>query len=91
MTDITHNPTTQRFETTIDGYTGFLSYEIMDDTTLNYNHTIVPKELGGRGLGTALVKHALDYANEHNKKVVPSCSFVASYINRQPEYQHLLA
>ena len=66
MTDITHNPTTQRFETTIDGHTGFLSYEVM-------------------------VKHALDYANEHNKKVVPSCSFVASYINRRPEYQHLLA
>lgn len=91
MTDITHNLATQRFEVTIDGHTGFLSYEVIDDNTLNYNHTIVPKELGGRGLGTALVKHALDYARDNGKKVVPSCSFVASYINRRDEYQPLLA
>lgn len=90
MTDITHNTDLRRFETTIDGITAYLSYLDHGDTLI-YNHTIVPKELGGRGLGTALVKHALDYANEHNKKVVPSCSFVASYINRRPEYQHLLA
>ncbi|AWY21549.1 GNAT family N-acetyltransferase [Moraxella bovis] len=91
MTDITHNPATQRFEVTIDGHTGFLSYEVIDDDTLNYNHTIVPKELGGRGLGTALVKHALDYARDNGKKVVPNCSFVASYIDRRDEYQSLLA
>ncbi|UYZ68521.1 N-acetyltransferase [Moraxella bovis] len=91
MTDITHNPATQRFEVTIDGHTGFLSYEVIDDDTLNYNHTIVPKELGGCGLGTALVKHALDYARDNGKKVVPNCSFVASYIDRRDEYQSLLA
>ena len=89
--NITHNTTAQRVETTIDGMTAYLSYQVAGDDTLIYDHTIVPKELGGRGLGTALVKHALDYANEHNKKIVPSCSFVASYINRRPEYQHLLA
>lgn len=91
MTDIIHNLATQRFEVTIDGHTGFLSYEVINDDTLDYNHTIVPKELGGRGLGTALVKHALDYARDNGKKVVPSCSFVASYINRRDEYQTLLA
>ena len=91
MTDITHNTDAGRFEITIDGHTGFLSYEVIDGDTLDYNHTIVPKELGGRGLGTALVKHALDYARNHDKKIVPSCSFVASCINRQDEYQSLLA
>lgn len=88
---ITHNPTTQRFETTIDGHTAYLSYEAIDDTTLDYNHTIVPSELGGRGVGTALVKFALDYAKENNKAVVPSCSFVASFLQKHPEYQSLLA
>lgn len=79
---ITHNPATQRFETTIDGHTAFLSYEVVDDDTLNYNHTIVPKELGGRGVGTALVKFALDYAKDNGKTVVPSCSFVARYLEK---------
>lgn len=91
MTNIIHNPTTQRFETTIDGHTAFLSYEVVDDDTLNYNHTIVPPELGGRGVGTALVKFALDHARDNGKAVVPNCSFVASYIQRRVEYQSLLA
>lgn len=81
---ITHNPTAQRFETVIDGHTAFLSYEIVNDNTLNYNHTIVPPELGGRGIGTALVKFALDYARENGKSVVPSCSFVARYLAKNP-------
>ncbi|MDO4897588.1 MAG: GNAT family N-acetyltransferase [Moraxella sp.] len=91
MMYITHNPITCRFETVIDGHTAFLSYQILHDNTLNYNHTIVPKELGGRGLGTALVKYALEYARDNNKKVVPTCSFVASYIQRHTECQLLLA
>lgn len=91
MADIVHDPSTQRFSFTIDGLTGFLSYEVIDEHTLDYSHTIVPKELGGRGLGGALVEHALAYAREHHKKVVPSCSFVASYIDKHAEYQSLLA
>lgn len=88
--DITHDTATQRFFTTIDGITAYLSYQTLDDTTLDYTHTIVPSELGGRGIGTALVKFALDYAQHHNKKIVPSCSFVARYINKNSHYQLLV-
>lgn len=91
MTDIIHNQANQRFETIIDEHTAYLSYAIINDDTLDYNHTIVPPELGGKGLGKALVKVALDYAASHNKKVVPSCSFVASHIQKNAEYQSLLA
>lgn len=87
---ITHNSTIQRFETTVDDITAYLSYDIVDDDTLNYHHTIVPSELGGRGLGSTLVKFALDYAQAHNKKVVASCSFVAHFIAKNPSYQALL-
>ncbi|MFC0821060.1 GNAT family N-acetyltransferase [Moraxella marmotae] len=88
---ITHNTAEQRFETTIDGITAYLSYQVLDEQTLDYDHTIVPSALGGRGLGSLLVRHALDYAQDNGKKVLPSCSFVASYIQRRPEYQPLLA
>lgn len=88
---ITHNLSTHRFETTLDGHTAFLSYQILDNNTLNYNHTIVPSELGGRGIGTALVKFALDYAMDNGKAVIPSCSFVASYIAKHPAYRTVLA
>ncbi|WP_131668531.1 GNAT family N-acetyltransferase [Psychrobacter pygoscelis] len=87
--DITHNQHANRFETTINGKTGYISYQDEGDR-LVYDHTIVPSELGGQGVGSALVKHALDYAEAENKKVVPQCSFVAAYIDKHPDYQHLL-
>lgn len=87
--DITHNQAANRFETTIDGQTGYISYQDRNDK-LVYDHTIVPQQLGGQGIGSVLVKHALDYAREHDKKVVPQCSFVASYISKHPEYQDLI-
>ena len=86
---ITHLPSAQRFETTIDGQTGYISYQERDNTLI-YDHTIVPLSLGGRGVGSALVKHALDFAHEYNKKVIPQCSFVSAYIKKHPEYQDLL-
>lgn len=87
--DITHDAAAHRFETTVDGRTGYISYQERGDT-LVYDHTIVPQALGGKGIGSALVKHALDYARAHNKKVVPQCSFVSAYINKHPEYQALV-
>ena len=86
---ITHDESAQRFETIIDGQTGYISYQ-QRNNTLVYDHTIVPQSLGGRGVGTALVKHALDYAREQNKKVVPQCSFVSTYIKKHPDYKDLL-
>ena len=87
--DIVHDEQAKRFETSIDGHTGYISYQERDDK-LVYDHTIVPQELGGRGVGSALVKHALNYARDNNKKVVPQCSFVASYIDKHSEDQDLL-
>ena len=86
---ITHRPEAQRFETTINGQTGYISYQERDNTLI-YDHTIVPQSLGGRGVGSALVKCALDFAHEHDKKVIPQCSFVSAYIKKHPEYQDLL-
>ncbi|WP_019520855.1 GNAT family N-acetyltransferase [Faucicola boevrei] len=89
--EIIHKTDNQRFETVIDGVIAYLSYKKVDDNTLDYNHTIVPDELGGRGVGKALATFALDYARDNNVKIVPSCSFVAHFINKNPEYDELVA
>jgi hypothetical protein len=47
--------------------------------------------LEGQGIGSGLVKQALDAARAQNLKVVPMCSFVRGYIERHAEYQDLLA
>ncbi|ELA08084.1 acetyltransferase-like protein [Moraxella macacae 0408225] len=87
---IVHKADNQRFETTINGHTAFLSYEKVNENTLNYNHTIVPYALGGRGVGKALAKFALDYACDHNFKIIPSCSFVKYFLTKNPEYADLV-
>lgn len=87
---ITHNEQLHHFETVIDGIIAFLSYQKVNERTLNYNHTIVPSQLGGRGVGAALVKYALDYARNHHLQVIASCSFVAHFIQKNPEYADLL-
>ena len=87
---ITHNPQAQRFETTVDGTTAYISYVDNGDVIV-YDHTIVPSAIGGRGIAGELTKHALDYAREQGKKVVPACSYVASYMQKHPEYADIKA
>lgn len=87
---IKHNQEKQRFEVELEGHVGFMSY-VLDDGVIEYNHTIVPKELGGRGIGSELVKYGLAYARVNHLNVKPSCSFVDAYINKHAVYQDLLA
>ena len=52
-------------------------------------HAEVPPTLNGQGLGTQLVKGALELVRAEGEKVSPRCPFVAVYIKRHPEY-HVL-
>ncbi|WP_154221943.1 GNAT family N-acetyltransferase [Marinicella rhabdoformis] len=87
---IKHHEESQRFELVVDGHTAYLSYALSRGVA-DYNHTIVPSDLGGRGIGTELVKYALAYARVNHWSVIPSCSFVAHYIQKNSGEQDLLA
>jgi predicted GNAT family acetyltransferase len=58
---------------------------------IEIHHTEVEPELEGQGLGGELVAAALDHARASHLQVVPTCSFVASYIRQHPEYADLVA
>jgi uncharacterized protein len=87
---ISNNSLKHRFETEVGKQTAFLNYRVAAEE-ITFTHTEVPASLNGRGIGTALAKAALDYAKEHNLRVVPQCSFVAEVIRTHPQYQGLLA
>lgn len=53
-------------------------------------HTEVDDEFSGRGLGTRLVKTALDDVRQAGGRVVPLCPLFAAYIERHPEYEDLV-
>lgn len=54
-------------------------------------HTEVRDEFEGEGLGTQLVRFALDDARASGMRVNPLCPMVAAYIDRHPEYADLVA
>ena len=86
---VTHNTGLQRFEVHADGLTAFLSYS-REGSAVVMDHTYVPAEFRGRGVGATLVRAALDEARHQGWSVVPRCSFVAAFIERNPEFEDLV-
>lgn len=90
MTDtVRDNPARNRFELPTEAGLALVNYR-RDDMTITITHTEVPRAVEGRGIGSRLVKGALDRIRQEGRKVVPRCSFVAAYIGRHPEYRDLL-
>lgn len=64
-----------------------LNYRKLNDQTLDYKSTFVPEEKRNQGIGSELVRYALDWARDNNYVVKPSCPFVAQFIEQNPDYQ----
>ncbi|PAX07763.1 GNAT family N-acetyltransferase [Sphingomonas lenta] len=90
MTDVRRNDAEQRYELEIDGLTAIAAYR-MEDGAVAFTHTVVPPELEGRGIGSRLIKGALDDVRARGLRFVPLCTFVAGYAERHPEVRDLLA
>lgn len=89
MSDVTDNKAQSRFELETGGETAIAAYE-RDGDTMVFTHTVVPEEMEGHGLGSRLIKTALDTARIEGLSVVPQCAFVAAYIDAHPEYADLV-
>lgn len=90
MSEVVENEEKHRFELGEEGEKAVLTY-LRSGETMTLTHTIVPPEVEGQGVGSRLVRGALDAVRERGLKVVPQCSFVRGFIERHPEYQELVA
>lgn len=88
--EVHDNAERHRFELELDGRMAFSDYRRADGV-LTVLHTEVPKELNGRGIGSALVRGLLDIARTQGLKVRPLCPFVKAYLDKHTEYADLLA
>jgi uncharacterized protein len=89
MTDIINNKTKHRYELTVDGHIAATYYK-MADGVITFVHTEVPPELGGKGVGSRLIKGALDQVRAEGLKVIAQCPFVKAWIDKHPDYADLL-
>jgi uncharacterized protein len=69
---------------------GLASYHV-DGDVMTLPHTEVDPALGGRGLGTQLVRGVLAAARERQLNVLPYCSFIRKYLVDHPEDLDLVA
>ena len=87
---VSHDSARGRFEIRTEAGPALLAYERRGDV-LEMMHTEVPQASEGQGYGATLAEAALDFARREGAKVIPSCPFVAAYIERHPAYSDLVA
>ena len=87
---IRDNPEKHRFEADLgDGSFAIAQYELRPGEII-FTHTQVPAAHEGHGVGTALIRFALNAARDRGLRVIPICPFFAAYIKKHPEEQDLL-
>lgn len=91
MPEVTDNPAANRFEMAVGGDVALVKYERTGDGRVALLHTEVPEALSGQGVGSKLVRGALDALRTEGAEVVPRCGFVAAYVDRRPEYRDMVA
>jgi predicted GNAT family acetyltransferase len=68
---------------------GVAAYERRGATVV-FTHTEVDPDAGRPGLGSTLVRAALDDVRGRGGRVLPRCPFVRGWIDRHPEYADLV-
>lgn len=54
-------------------------------------HTLVPREIGGRGVAARLVEALVADARSQHFTIDPQCSYVAAQFDRHPDWANLRA
>jgi uncharacterized protein len=86
---VSNNAAQHRFELEVEGHVAAAYYAKSGDV-ITFEHTEVPSELGGKGIGSMLVQGALDQVRAEGLKVVAQCPFVKGWIGKHPDYADLL-
>ena len=73
------------------GIAAEMTYMRAADARIVIEHTAVSEDLAGQGVGRELVRTAVEYAREHDLKIIPVCPFARSVFDSTPEYQDVVA
>ena len=87
---IVNNEKENRFELISAAGKALVAYKLFDGGVA-FLHTEVPVSMEGKGIGSALAKHVLEYAKAKQLKIIVYCPFIQMYMRRHPEYNELLA
>lgn len=86
---VVHDAKNQQFDVVVGGDTATLKY-VLGPGVIDLQHTSVPDAMRGLGVANALSRAALEYARAAKLKVIPTCPFVRTYLQRHPQYADLV-
>lgn len=87
---VTDQPDRERFEVTVgDELAGFAMYHRIGENR-DFTHTEIDNRFEGQGLGSTLIRAALDATRADGLGVIPHCPFVRRFIERHAEYVELV-
>jgi len=90
LASVTDVPERCRFEIELGGsVVGFADYRRRPGV-ITFSHAEIDAAHEGEGLGSLLVRSALDSARRQGLAVLPSCPFVRDFIDRHREYLELV-
>ncbi len=82
--EVKHEPDRSRFEAEVDGQLAYLDYRRTGDTVV-MPHTVVPREIEGRGVAGELTRTAVAWAREQSLEIDAQCSYVRGWLAKHPD------
>lgn len=88
--EVHDNPDEQRYEAVVDGaLVGFAAYRTHPGV-IAIVHTEVEDAFAGHGVGSILIREALEDATRRGVEILPFCPFVNSFIAEHREFADLV-
>jgi predicted GNAT family acetyltransferase len=89
--NVVHTIEKHRYEITVDGVLAGFTEATEDGDVVTMPHTEVFDQFEGQGLASQLVGGALDDIRVRGKKIVPTCSYVARFVEKHRDDADLVA
>jgi predicted GNAT family acetyltransferase len=89
--DVRHEPEQSRYALVMDGEVVAVAEYRDDGDRVVMHHTYTEPRHRGQGHAAQLVQGALDDLRRRGRTIVPTCWFVAEFVDSHPEYRDLVA